>query len=115
LGCPILQRERNHTMTQRESRLSQKIQKALRERGVFCFKVHGNPNMMAGLPDIIACVEGLFVGFEVKHPGTRENVSPRQQFVHDQIRNSKGRAYVVCSVDETMALVDVIRAAALGN
>lgn len=85
---------------------------ALRARGVFCFKVHGSANMMAGLPDIIACVEGKFVGFEVKHEETRSNVSARQVFVHEQIVRAKGSAFVVCSVDETMTIVDVIRAAA---
>jgi Holliday junction resolvase len=99
-------------MSQRESRLSRKIQDALRNRGVFCFKVHGSPNMMAGLPDIIACVDGKFVGFEVKHEETRETVSVRQQFVHDKIRQASGKVYVVCSVDETMTIVDIIRAAA---
>lgn len=89
-------------MTQRESRLSQKIIRALREQGVFCFKAVGGPNTYAGLPDIIACVEGIFVGLEVKHPETRDDLSPRQSYVHDQIRRSGGVCKVVCSVEEAL-------------
>lgn len=92
-------------MTQRESRLSRKIQTALREKGAFCFKVHGSENMMAGLPDLIVCYHGKFIGMEVKHPETRGNTSPRQEFVMGQIRNAGGYARVVCSVEEALALL----------
>lgn len=98
-------------MAQRESRLSRKIMTALREQGVFCFKVHGSEHMMAGLPDIICCVDGWFVGLEVKHPETRSHVSPRQSFVHDQIRNADGYAAIVCSIEEALAVIDTVRAA----
>ena len=99
-------------MTQRESRLSRKIQEALRAQGIFCFKVHGSANMMAGLPDIIACVGGYFVGLEVKHPETRSDVSERQKFVHSQIRRSSGHVFVVCSVQEALDAVSSFRAGA---
>lgn len=97
-------------MTQRESRKSTKILGALRKESIFCFKVHGSANMMAGLPDIIACVDGFFVGFEVKHEETRNNTSPRQKFVHEQIREAEGIVYVVCSETEALAIVASIRA-----
>ena len=93
-------------MTQRESRLSLKIQKALRMRGWFCFKVHGSEMMMAGLPDIMVCAEGVFIGLETKHPETREDVSPRQAYVHDKIRQAGGTAMVVCSPAEAVRAVE---------
>lgn len=92
-------------MAQRESRLSRDIMIALRAEGIFCFKVHGSEHMMAGLPDIIACVRGRFVGLETKHPETRDNTSARQDFVHDQIRQAGGQAWVVTSVAEALARV----------
>jgi Holliday junction resolvase len=91
--------------TQPESRLSGKIQKELRAHGVFCFKVHGGAMMMAGLPDIIACVNGLFVGLEVKMPDERDNVTVRQHYVHSEIRKSHGLVYVVCSTKEAMRAI----------
>ena len=93
-------------MAQREARLSRRIMTELRARGYFCFKVHGSEFMMAGLPDIIVCANGLFIGLEVKHPETRDDVSPRQSLVHEQIKNSGGTAEVVCTVDEALLAID---------
>jgi len=92
-------------MTQRESRLSQRIQQALRAQGWFCFKVHGGPTMMAGLPDIIVCAEGLFVGLETKMPESRGKVSAHQGYVHDKIRQAGGAVAVVCGVEEAVQAV----------
>lgn len=91
---------------QRESKLSQRIMKALRSHGIFCFKVHGSEMMESGLPDIVACVEGFFVGLETKHPETRSDVSPKQEIIHNRIRVAGGICEVVCSVEEAL---DVVR------
>lgn len=72
---------------------------ALELEGVFCFKIHGGPHMMAGLPDIIACVDGRFIGLETKLPDGG-NASPIQQFIHGKIRGANGIAEVVRSIDE---------------
>lgn len=92
-------------MSQRESKLSRKIMNELRAEGYFCFKVHGSEFMMAGLPDIVVCAEGLFIGLETKHPETRGDTSPRQVLVHSQINNAGGHAQVVCSPAEAIAVV----------
>lgn len=92
-------------MSQRESVLSRKIMDALRLEGYFCFKVHGSEYMMAGLPDIIVCAEGLFIGLETKLPESRGNVSPRQRLVHTKIQHAGGSAEVVCSPEEALAIV----------
>lgn len=93
-------------MSQGESKLSRKIMDALRIKGYFCFKVHGSEFMMAGLPDIIVCANGLFIGLETKLPSTRGDVSPRQVYVHSQIENAGGIATVVCSPAEALAVVE---------
>lgn len=92
-------------MTQPESRLSQNIQMAFKKQGWFCFKVHGSALMTAGLPDIIVCAEGLFIGVEVKLPAKRKNTSPRQDYIHDKIKAAEGWAVVVCSPKEAVAAV----------
>jgi len=38
---------------------------------VFYFKEHGGPYGVSGLPDIIACYKGRFLGLEAKLPGGR--------------------------------------------
>jgi hypothetical protein len=36
--------------------------------GCFCWKEHGGMYGTAGIPDIIACVNGRFIAFEIKTP-----------------------------------------------
>lgn len=79
--------------------------KELRGNGVFCFKVWGSEHMMAGLPDIIGCYEGFFLGLEVKHPETRGNTSPRQDYVMSKIREAGGLAQVVCTPEEAWGAI----------
>ena len=98
-------------MSQPESKLSRKIMQRLSLEGYFCFKVHGSQYMMAGLPDIIVCAEGRFIGLETKMPLARGNVSPKQVMVHSHIENAGGIARVVCSADEALAVVQEVLAA----
>lgn len=95
-------------MTQPETRVQQAIQKAIKPRGWFVFKVHGSEYMMAGLPDLIVCAEGLFIGLEVKVPSKRDNTSARQDYVHEKIREAGGEAHVVCSAPEAIEVIETI-------
>lgn len=105
-------------MPQPESKLSRAIMAALRNRGIWCFKVHGGPMTMAGTPDIIACVPvpvpahdgletdefepiGIFVGFETKTP-TGGNPSPVQAHQHNKIRAACGQVFVPRSVQDAV-------------
>jgi len=97
-------------MSQVESNISRRILAKLREAGYFAFKVHGSEFMMAGLPDIIVCAEGYFIGLETKRPTEREDLSPRQVYVHSLIKASKGRVEVVCSPNEALVKVRAILA-----
>jgi Holliday junction resolvase len=93
-------------MTGPETRIQQKIQKRLTEMGVFVFKVHGGPAMPRGLPDLICCVEGRYLGLEVKTPQTKNNVSEMQKLMRDKIVAAGGVCHVVCSVEEAVAIVE---------
>lgn len=83
-----------------EGRIQQAIQKRLGQLGVFVFKVHGSALMPAGLPDLICCVEGMFLGLEVKTPQTKRDVSRVQQYMHGKIELAGGKVFVVCSVED---------------
>ena len=89
---------------QPESRLSRKIAAEVRARGGFVFKVHGGPTMMAGLPDLVVCYRGCFIGLETKMPDGR--VSAVQGLRHEQIRHAGGVCAVVRSVEEAMVILD---------
>ena len=59
-----------------------------------------------GTPDLICCVNSLFVAFEVKLPTTRDTLTPIQQAHIDLIRASNGHAYMISSTDEVKAILD---------
>ncbi len=51
----------------KEADIVKAIMKYLRTvPGCFCWKEHGGMYGTAGIPDIIACINGRFFGFEVK-------------------------------------------------
>jgi hypothetical protein len=99
----------------------------LRARGIWCVKIHGGPTMMAGTPDILACVPveineavpdgigvavdqewvGLFVGFETKMP-TGGNPTPVQTHQHNKIRAACGQVFVPRSVQDAVAALESV-------
>lgn len=89
---------------QPEAKIGKKIREYIEGAGGFVFKVHGGPQMMAGLPDLVCCIQGLFVGIEVKQPG--QNPTARQVFVHNLIRRSGGHVVVAHSVEEASVFIE---------
>ncbi len=61
----------------------------------------------AGLPDIICCIGGRFVAFEVKTPSGR--LTKLQGITIQKINAAKGTACKVSSVDEVRAVVDGLK------
>lgn len=95
-------------MGQPEARLQRNIQNALKQKygtKCFVFKIHGGPMMMAGLPDLIACIHGVFFGIEVKMPERRDNVSEIQSHVHARMRRAGASVVVASSVADALELV----------
>ncbi len=95
---------------QREAGISAVIREKFKERGIFGFKVHGSALMMNGLPDLVFCVDGRFVGVETKVPEKRDNVSEVQKLVHQMIVDSGGEVLVVCGWREAVEKVEALRA-----
>jgi len=95
-------------VTQPEGRLSRRIMDALRKEDAFVFKVHGSEHMMAGLPDLICCYKGYFLGLETKMPGKKDNTSARQDWVHQRIRDAEGFVAVVTSIPEAIGCLRMI-------
>lgn len=91
-----------------ESQLSKKIVDALRRRGAWAVKTHGDPRQRRGLPDVLACYKSFFIGLEVKLPPKRENVTKLQRDTLDRIRAAEGEAIIVTSVQEVMKCCDMI-------
>lgn len=76
-----------------EALVKRKITKALREVGAwYCFPVAG-PYGRAGLPDIMALMNGVFLGIEAKSGKNRPTELQRQQL--RKIRSAGGLSMVV--------------------
>lgn len=95
-------------MGQPESKLSRSIMDAIRARSAFCFKVHGGPLMMVGLPDIVACYKGRFLALETKMPGGA--LHGRQAYVLTRIARAGGVVGIPRSVADALKLLDVVDA-----
>lgn len=76
-----------------EKLFENKIKKYLQSKGCYNIKFFANSFTRVGVPDILACVNGYFVGIEVK----AQSGHPSELQLHnvEQIRKSGGFAYVV--------------------
>lgn len=77
-----------------EKQFENKIKKYLKEHGAYFLKYWAGAQFTkSGVPDILACVNGYFVGIEVK----AQNGKPSELQLYNirQIRKAGGFAYVV--------------------
>ena len=86
----------------KESSIVRKIQRFLSDLpDSFVWKTHDSYTV--GIPDIVACIRGRFVGFEVKTATGRP--SKIQLYRIRQIREAGGIAAVVRSVEEVESIL----------
>ena len=91
-----------------EKDLVSKILKYLRGLdGCFCFKEHGGMYGTAGIPDIIVCIGGRFVAFEVKVPTGK--LTKLQEITIRKIKTAGGIAVKVTSVEEVENVIKKIQ------
>jgi hypothetical protein len=94
-------------MSQPESRLVRRIQGLIKQRGGRSFKIHGDSSYQeAGIPDLLACYKGRFLGIEVKMPGGR--LSRKQEKVLQSIMDGGGVAIIARSVDDVHRVLDML-------
>ena len=76
-----------------EKNFENKIKNMLRNEGAYFVKFFANAYTKSGVPDILACVNGYFVGIEVK----AENGHPSDLQIYniEHIRRSGGFGFVV--------------------
>lgn len=88
----------------RESKLQKRIQKRLRKDfGGKWYIISGGPFQEDGMHDIIGCLLGRFVSFEVKKPGEEDNWTPMQQYQHRKVIKNGGVSKMVTSYDMVKA------------
>ena len=77
----------------------------------FCRKEHGGMYGTAGIPDIIACINGRFVAFEVKTETGK--VTKLQEITIQRIKEAKGKAFTVRSAAQVAAILKELEDEAL--
>jgi hypothetical protein len=83
--------------------------------GCFCWKQYGGMYGTAGLPDVICCINGMFVAFEVKTITGR--LSKLQAATLARISKAGGGAFKVTGVPDVKAALkslEVLNAGRLG-
>lgn len=77
-----------------EAQFQKKVLEFLRSQGIWYVKYWGGGQFTkAGVPDILACVNGHFVAIELKTE--TGHLSKLQEFNLDKIRQSGGQAFVL--------------------
>ena len=79
----------------------------------FCWKEHGGMYGTAGLPDIICCIGGRFIAFEVKTP--KGKLTKLQEITITKIKAAKGEAHKVTSVKEVQSILETLEVYANEN
>lgn len=83
-----------------EKRVEIKIKNYLVSVGAYFEKIHGGSiYQSAGIPDILACINGRFIAIEVKNPNGGE-LSALQKLKLKKIEESGGIGIVARSVQE---------------
>lgn len=91
------------------------IKKAIEKSypGALVYKIHGGQYQEAGIPDLLCCIFGTFIGIEAKfkRPGeseehARAKTSPQQEFQIQRILDSGGVAFVALSAEDALVQLD---------
>lgn len=93
---------------QPEGKLVASIKKLIAGREGRSFKIHGNDDgfQEIGIPDLLCCMYGRFVGIEVKQLG--EPLRPRQRKVLNEIFAAGGVAAVCETVGQVAVLLSFL-------
>lgn len=92
-------------MPHAEKNFENKIKKFFRKEGLYYFKFWGTMYTRAGVPDLIVCVNGRFLGVEVKSDVGRPSEIQMENI--RQIRENGGFAIVV-HPDQIQSLLDIV-------
>lgn len=91
-------------MLKPESNLQDKALSYLKGRGIYCLNLYGDGRSGKGKPDIIACINGRFVAFELK---VGKNDMQDDQKIHKiRIERSGGLHYCPYTLPEFIEIVE---------
>ena len=89
-----------------EGKVKRRVVELLKKHGVWYFFPASNGFGVAGIPDIVACVKGQFMGIEVKADRTKKPTELQMQ-CGAKIQGAGGWWMVVCD-QESLDMLDVM-------
>lgn len=92
-----------------EKGLEEKIKKHLKKNNHYFIKYHGGYFSRSGVPDILACINGKFVGLEIKRPDKKGKISELQKAHIKNINNSGGIALVIDDYNKYLEFYEKIK------
>lgn len=90
----------------REKNIENKIKSYLKSKGAYYVKYFANSFSQVGVPDILACYKGRFIGIEVKNETGK--TSPLQDYNLASIKRAGGISLVARDVTDVSKVVDEI-------
>lgn len=91
----------------KEKKLQDQCIKYLKKQGIYHLNVYGSGFSAKGAPDLITCINGRFVGFELK---VGSNGLQDDQKIHKlRIERSNGLHYTPYTLEEFIEIVESLR------
>ena len=93
-------------MIKPEKKLQDKCLTYLKAKGIYCLNLYGDGFSGKGKPDLLACINGRFVAFELK---VGANDMQDDQKIHKiRIERSGGLHYAPYTLDEFISIVEAL-------
>lgn len=89
-----------------EGKVKEACKKELKKRGIWFYMPVQNGMGVVGIPDIIGCWNGWFLGIETKAKGKKAGVTANQANRLKEIAAAKGLALVIDDVEELIIILD---------
>jgi hypothetical protein len=86
-----------------EKKVKMAIKSWLSAKGYYFFFPVAGPFAVHGVPDILVCAEGRFIGIECKAPGKSNNTTHNQDDHIHRINSAGGIAFVASSLEDVVA------------
>lgn len=91
----------------KESKLQDKCIDYLKNQGIYYINIFGSGRTAKGAPDLICCINGRFVAFELK---VEDNEMQPDQVIHKKrIERSDGLHYCPRTVNDFIGIVEGIK------
>ena len=90
-----------------ESATQKKVIEWIRSEGQYVVNIHGHEMQERGIPDLLCCWDGLFIGIELKEPG--EEPDAIQQYHLNNIASANGYAMIAHSLEDVQEGIQHIR------